>query len=105
MKKQTIFLILFLIWSIDFILTIIGVRLFGFYETNQIFSYFINKGLVGIMSFFILKLSGTYLLTLLVFKMSYNKYNKSPNLTLSIFIAIWAAYYLAATINNIILLI
>ena len=105
MKFKTIFLILLGIWLIDFILTIIGIKIFGFYETNPTFRYFLGKGTFGLISFFSIKLLATYLFSILIFKMSYNKYNKSPNLTLFVFLSIFFIFYLYATINNVYLLI
>lgn len=100
MKIKTIFTILAGIWLIDFILTIIGVYFFGFFETTTITRFFFSKGIPGILSFAVLIPMFIFIQSFLIHKVSYNKYNKKPFLTLMNGLSVFCLIEIYAIINN-----
>jgi hypothetical protein len=97
-KIKTIFFILLGIWAIDFILTIIGVKLFGFNENNPIMSTLI--GSVGFFGIFIMASSTFLFMSFLFHKVSYNRYNKKPNMALFTGLSVFCLIEFYAIVNN-----
>jgi hypothetical protein len=97
-KTKNIFVILISIWLIDFLLTILGVNILGFTEKNPISSLFLNN--YGIIGFLMLGIIGTFMISFLLFKVSYNKYNKTPMISLITGISVFCTIEFYAIINN-----
>lgn len=100
MKIKTIFMILAGIWLIDFILTIIGVHFNGFFEVNPIARFFFDRGIYGILPFFLLTFGFIFIQSFSLHKVSYNKYNKKPLFTLIIGLSVFCLIEFYAIINN-----
>lgn len=96
-----IFIILGSLWIIDFILTFIALNFFGFYELNPVARFFYEKGIYGFSIFFIMVISFIYLQSFLIYKCSFNKYNKKPLLTLCAGIFVFLAIEVLTILSNI----
>lgn len=100
MKIKQIFGIFTSIWIIDFILTVIALNKFGFIERNPIAGFFYSMGLFGYVFFFLLAIGFLFVISILLHKISYNKYNLNPKLSLGLGISIFCVIAFVVILNN-----
>jgi len=97
-----LFLIMFGLWVIDFITTVIGLEFLGFYEANEIARVVYNLGFKGYYFFFLSSASILFSISYILVKLK-EKYNKVILIELPLII-----YFInegTIVIHNIILII
>lgn len=110
MKTKNIFFILFGIWIIDFLTTIISLNfLNGFQESNLISNYLYSLGFKGYLLFFLMALIFIFILSFFLLKIySYleKKWDKKRAFLIIIIpIVIFVLLELYCIINNIVLML
>ena len=100
-KIKNIFMIFIILWVMDFVLTFIALNFSNnFVEINPIARFFYGMGFSGFLLFFVIVFFYFLILSYSLHKISYNKYNRKPELTMKVGLFVYLIISITIILNG-----